>query len=334
MTLINAPSETREYDSQFVRGVLQSMDTEWDRKCPTLLGMSRSWSEMTALGIDPRLTERATEQAGTVINELENTKLAASDMIKNRLEEKERRIQSQLQKTKDLSSLKKLVWPVEKLQDLEKASVLGRRLDEVKSLIAHEKEPEIRKYNQMVVRLTGQLAEANRLKRRKASTGRPRLIDDECESFIAHCIEEKAASHGRRHDTVLYTGRRVKVKDQLYLANYKLQEQGKPLVRSAVTVSNLSRPRNKRSQQAKRHTGKGLFCTKKPYKSEDNHNENTHHQRAHVLNVKRFFFSDKNKISRHFTFMRSTDDKAYLRPGTSEGFTSVRNTDKDSYSYC
>jgi hypothetical protein len=61
MTLINAPSETREYDSQFVRGVLQSMDTEWDRKCPTLLGMSRSWSEMTALGIDPRLTERATE---------------------------------------------------------------------------------------------------------------------------------------------------------------------------------------------------------------------------------------------------------------------------------
>ena len=110
----------------------------------------------------------------------------------------------------------------------------------------------------MVVRLTGQLAEANQLKRRKASTGHPRLIDDECESFIAQCIEEKAASHGRRHDTVLYTGRRVKVKDLLYLANYKLQEQGKPFVRSAVTVSNLSRPRNKRSQPAKRHTGKGI----------------------------------------------------------------------------
>ena len=70
MTLVNAPSETRECDYQFVRGILESMDTEWDRKCATaLLGMSRSWSEMTALGIDPRLTVRATKQAATVINE-------------------------------------------------------------------------------------------------------------------------------------------------------------------------------------------------------------------------------------------------------------------------
>ncbi|CAB4006815.1 Hypothetical predicted protein [Paramuricea clavata] len=61
---------------------------------------------MTALGVDPRLTVGATEQAGTVINELENTKLAASDMIKNRLEERERRIQSQLQKTERSQFLK------------------------------------------------------------------------------------------------------------------------------------------------------------------------------------------------------------------------------------
>ena len=117
----------------------------------------------------------------------------------------------------------------------------------------------------------------------------------------------------------------MKLKDLQHLANFKLEEQGKPLIRSAVTVSNLSRPTNKRSRKAK-HTGRGLFSTKKRYKSEDSSNKNTHYQRAHVLNVKRFFCSDRNRVIRHFTLIRSMDDKAYLRPGTSEGFCSVRNT--------
>jgi hypothetical protein len=32
------------------------------------------------------------------------------------------------------------------------------------------------------------------------------------------------------------------------------------------------------------HLGKGLWCSKKP-KTEDNENEDTHHQRAHVKNI-------------------------------------------------
>ena len=154
----------------------------------------------------------------------------------------------------------------------------------------------------VVSRLASQVSEENRLKRRNLSSGRPRLLNEEVEDFIAQCIEQKAASHGRRHDQVLYTGGRVKVKDFQHLANYKLEEQGKPLIRSAVTVSTLSRPRYKRSRRAKIHTGRGLFCTKKPYKGEDSSNENMHYQRAHVLNVKRFFCSNRNRDIHSFTF--------------------------------
>ena len=321
-------SKPQEEDIQLVHGILNSFDTEWDRKCATaLLGMSRSWNDLIALGIDPRPVSESAEQIKSVLSELENTKTAASDMINLRLKEKESKIQLQLQQKRDLRITRNGVWPVDKLDDLQKEiEALDKRLQEVRQLIAHQDEPEIRKFNQMVKRLASQLSEENRLKRRSLSSGRPRLLNEEVEDFIAQCIEQKAASHGRRHDTVLYTGRRVKVKDLLHLANHKLEEQGKPLIRSAVTVSNLSRPRNKRSRQAKLHTGRGLFCTKKPYKSEDASNKNTHHQRAHVLNVKRFFCSDRNKEIQPFTFIRSIDDKAYLRPGTSEGFCSARNT--------
>ena len=49
------------------------------------------------------------------------------------------------------------------------------------------------------------------------------------EDFIAKAIEDKASYHGRRHDTVLYTGQRVKKKNLLTIANYRLAQRGKKL---------------------------------------------------------------------------------------------------------
>ena len=63
---------------------------------------------------------------------------------------------------------------------------------------------------------------------------------------------------------------------------------------------------------------------KKP-KAEDVNNENTHYQQAHVKNIKMEFFSKAKEVTRRFCFMQSVDDKAYLRPGTSEGFQHTRN---------
>ncbi|CAH3150587.1 unnamed protein product, partial [Pocillopora meandrina] len=104
-----------------------------------------------------------------------------------------------------------------------------------------------------------------------------------------------------------------------------LKRQASSLIECNRLKRRKARPRNKRSLQAKRHCGKGLFCWKKPPKGEENTNENTHYQRAHVKNIKRRFWGARNSSARKFCFMRSTDDKAYLRPGTSEGFDKARN---------
>ncbi len=112
-------------------------------------------------------------------------------------------------------------------------------------------------------------------------------------------------------------------RDFLKLANYSLSQQGRPEIRSATTVYNRARPRNKRSKQAKNHTGLGLFCTKKPPKSEGNDNELTHFQKAHKKLISLSLFGNDNG---KYVFLTSDDDKAYLCPGTSTGFRNTRNT--------
>ena len=123
----------------------------------------------------------------------------------------------------------------------------------------------------------------------------------------------------------MYTNRRVKSRDLLNIANHRLQKAGKRLIKSASTVYNRCKPKNVRSVQASRHIGKELMCFKKPPKAEDQDNENTHYQRAHVKNIKMSMFSEKAGDVKDYSLLHSIDDKAYIRPGTSEGFSSVRN---------
>ena len=99
------------------------------------------------------------------------------------------------------------------------------------------------------------------------------------------------------------------------LVNFKRLEKGK-------SVRARARPSNKRSIQSKLHLGKGLWCSKKPPKTEENGNECTHHQRKHVQMAKEEFFSPEHE---HNSVIISTDDKAFLRPGTSEGAKGARN---------
>ena len=94
------------------------------------------------------------------------------------------------------------------------------------------------------------------------------------------------------------------------------------MLKSASTVWDRSRPRNIRSIQSKKHLGKGLFCTSKLPKAEDKDNESTHYQRAHVKNIKLSLFKDDE--SAKYSLLHSMDDKAYVRPGTSEGCEKTR----------
>lgn len=173
----------------------------------------------------------------------------------------------------------------------------------------------------MLKRQASSLIESNRLDRRKLSSQGPKLrLDGDDKDFIAKAIKDKASYHSSYHQTVLYTGQRVKKKILLTIANYRLAPRGKKLIHLAATVYNRARPRNKRCLQAKRHTGKHFFCWKRPPKGKEKSNENTHHQRAHIKNIKKRLWGARNAESKNNCCMRSMDDKAYLRPRTSEGF--------------
>lgn len=112
----------------------------------------------------------------------------------------------------------------------------------------------------------------------------------EDEEWLLKCIEDKATINGRQHESVLYTHHRVKTRDLLNIANYHRYKQGKRLLKSVSSATTRARPTNKRSQQAKRHIGKGLWCSKKPPKTEDQRSECTHHQQKHVKLAQEDFF--------------------------------------------
>jgi hypothetical protein len=122
---------------------------------------------------------------------------------------------------------------------------------------------------------------------------------------------------------IQYMNRRVKTRDLKNIANHDLRNLGKKEIKSASTAWNRSAPCNKRSRQVKLHCGNELFCTKKPPKAEDNDNRNTHHQRCHIKNVQLQLFNDQSEAK--FAYLHSMDDKAYVRPGTSEGFEKTKN---------
>ena len=211
--------------------------------------------------------------------------------------------------------------PQSRREDLDtKKQVLEERLAGVACLQEREDETSMKSFQQRKRRLAVQLVEKNRVKRRKLSSGAPRLLDSEDESFIQKAIEDKSTAHGRRHTTTLYANHRVKKKDFLTIANYNLYKRGKKLIKSATTVLNRGRPRNKASRAAKAHIGKRLFCAKAAKNGKGS--KRVHHQRKHVKNVKISIFQ---KGRQNHGLILSMDDKAYLRPGTDVGMRNVKS---------
>jgi len=215
-----------------------------------------------------------------VVEEVKNAKEAAADLVRLRLNSKKDKLEKEIIEKEKLYGKKTSIWSSKMLEEIQNdVQNLKEKVKDTEQLLHCE--PTNNNYQrkrQMLKRQASSLIESNRLKRRKLSSQGPKSrLDGDDEDFIAKATEDKASYHGRRHDTVLYTGRRVKKKNQLTIANYRLEQRGKKLIRSATTVYNRARPRNKRSLQAKRHTGKGLFCWKKPPKGEEKSNENTHY---------------------------------------------------------
>ena len=138
-------------------------------------------------------------------------------------------------------------------------------------------------------------------------------------------IETKVTYHDRRKETTMFLNRRIRCKNLLRIVNKRREEMEEAAIKSVTSVWNPSKPRRIVTIQAFRHKGKGLWNCKKPPEAEDLDNENTHHQRAHIKNMKRMFFSSKHlEGATLYAIIESRDKSCVLRPGASVGFQGSR----------
>ena len=304
-----------------LQNLLKTVDTEYDRDViKAILGMYCSRTQLLKLGLKPDIVVGAVDKVMTGAEEYANAYLAAGDMMKLRLNKRITSTNKRSQKVKAKLNRSQYL-PEKRILDMQaEVDMLSEQLSETKRLLLKQDKYNERKFEISRKRLVHKLIEDNRLKLRKLGSGRKQMLDSEDEDFICRSVESTATAHGRRHDSVLYLGHRVKKKHLLTLANFNLRNRDKRLIRSATTVYNRSRPRNKCSAEAKRHLGKWLFCTHTPPKTEESAVETTHHRRSHVKNCKfSIFHREKND-----GLVISMDDKAYLRPGTDVGARTVR----------
>ena len=300
--------------------ILHTLDTEWDRLCAKILYAGNlTEKEMVSVGIDPDTVRNGTERIKYVSDEVKNAFLAANDILNPK-------IRSKLNKIKENNEqvLLKLEGSKEHLSEKRKmeleisSRVNEERIADLEMLLISNDGASARRKQKAVRRIALSLVQCVRLKRRRAGAGAKRKMSEEEEIFLSECIEERASIHGRHSEGVLFYGKRLKQKDLLSIVNYKRLKMGKDVLKSAKTVLNRGRPRNKRSLQAKCHNvGKWLFCSRAPPKTRMDDRIHTRHQwQAHKL-LKMDAWSTSQKMVQHLYLYISKDDKAYLRPGTS-----------------
>ena len=264
-----------------INDVIDSLDTAWDKKAvKVLLAAGHSNRQNVELGIGSRVS-RYRRQVLTTIEAKKELRLKAKDFVLEDLTSRMGNIEKSISSQKNKLDTKSEMWSPCKLDELaEKIDDLQERKRTYEKYVSEKDNSIAKGFKEMVSRKYSKLVVEHRVGMRKASSGRPQALDEEDEKFILECVEQKSTAHGRRHDAVMYTGRRVKKRDFKNLANYSRISRGLKPIKSATTVFNRARPRNRKSAQAKRHLGLGLFCTKKPPKLQENDNILTHYQRA------------------------------------------------------
>ncbi|CAC5408328.1 unnamed protein product [Mytilus coruscus] len=297
------------------------METEFDKTClSVVLGATYSNQKLYSCGINPVLARKQLNKVTEAAHETKNAEIAATDIVKLKLTNDIETLE------KKLEHLNKLLTadnrhPATRIADLEEEILeMDKRLNDKKEILSSEQPKYRQRYQQTVKRTANSLMDENRIKKRNLGAGAPEKIDSEDEEFLLNCIEEKATAHGRRHDAVLYLNKTVRKRDFKRIINFKRHQQGKKPIRSDTTAYNRARPSNVRHIQAKLHKGRGLFCCKKPTKSEEKNKIHTKHQRAHIKRaVMHLCQHNPDNVLIH-----SIDDKAYIKPEASDGLDKFR----------
>ena len=251
-----------------VQSILKSMDTEWDKTCARMLfSADKTNSAINECGIDASLVRSNESRFLEICQKISSTSLEARNAVVETLAQRKEKLLGEINRIDKTVERKRNVWSDMKIADLENTKIaLQERIDSLEKVESCSDKRNRQKFQQMVKRTATALVSEHSNKRRKLGAGALSKLDSDDERFIAKAVEEKATYHGRRHDTVMYTNRRVKIRDLKNIANHSLKIRGKKPIKSPITAWNRSRPRNKKSKQAKRHLGKGFFCTKKTRK--------------------------------------------------------------------
>lgn len=251
--------------AQDLSRALASMETEYDRWVAKLLVCTgKSRQEIYDLGFKPDRVVRLLRELKERFCAWENSNVAAKDMVELRLKEKKDKLArkiSEIEKTMELVQGK---WTDARVGDLEEQKIaLKESLQNTAATLERRSKQDEQRFNQAAKRTARRLVAEQRITERSLGAGRKQELDSEDEEWLVKCIEDKATIHGRRHESVLYTHHRVKCRDLLNIANYRRFNQGKRLLKSVSSITIRARPTNRRSWQAKRHLGKGLWCSKK-----------------------------------------------------------------------
>lgn len=271
---------------------LASMESEYDRWVAKLLVCTgKSRLEIYDLGFKPDRVVKLLRELKERFCAWENSNVAARDMVELRLKEKKVKLERKIGEIEKTMELVRGKWTDARVGDLEEQTIaLKESLESTVATLERRSKQDEQRFNQAAKRTARRLVAEQRITKRRLGSGRKQELDSEDEEWLVKCIEDKATIHGRRHESVLYTHHRVKCRDLLNIANYRRLKQGKRLLKSVSSITTRARATNKRSRQAKRHLGKGLWCSKKPPKTEDRGNECTHHQRKQVQLAKEEFF--------------------------------------------
>ena len=321
---IDMPASRFVLDKETVQALYQALDTEWDKKILRVtLGATRTRAEVDALGIDSDSLCQDKQCVFGYLDHLEEIEKEAASAVAQEIDKRIEKKENLLYSKKKLLNSKEGLWSRTQIEEeSENIEDLKNVVDSLKKL--KEEEESVPK-KRMLNRCKKYIIRDRRLKLRKLGSGRKRSMDEIDEQFLVQSITEKATAHGRRHDSVMYLNHRVKKKDFLRIVNFSRKGRDLPPIKSATTAYNRSRPKSKRSLQAKKHCGLGLFCCKKTPKAEDISGILTHFCRAQKKNIIRSLSDTECFPNQHYTLYRSFDDKAYLCPGTSTGMTGVRS---------
>ena len=227
------------------------------------------------------------------------------------------KLTNSIQRSEGLLKRKRRNLSVEEVNDKEfYIDIKKRRLNSMRHRAAHVKKQFAKKHFSKWKRSL------------KVQTGKKLgkyTIDRGAELAIYAVLAEQLKAHRRRWGDegtgyIEADEKRLHKREMRRIANKYLSEHGLALIKSTETVRSWGRSRSKSSRQAKQHRGRNLWAHVRSQKKYGQRHINVHYNRAHVKNYTRLAFGKSFNLS-PYVVRRAIDDKAYVRCGTSEGFS-------------